>query len=204
MPNDNAIPATTVPIHFDLSSSHRYLGGEDYRPTRRATTAYTGEAPAPWGVGSIIALIFACVLGLTLLTGLGLLVANGGSFSCDSACWLAKKQMKTDEQATLRAIANSDANARAGFGNDDETTKQKAVLPRAKIEYREEAPNITIQRAAATVTGCTSCGGGVTTTNRGVATLDGPGRCNMHGDHEGELGYVWADKRCHHLPPTSS
>ncbi len=41
----------------------------------------------------------------------------------------------------------------------------------------------------------TGCG------NSGRATLDGPGRCDMHGDgHDGEKGYVWPDRRCHERP----
>jgi hypothetical protein len=38
--------------------------------------------------------------------------------------------------------------------------------------------------------------------SEGVAQLDAdrPGRCRMSYPHSGELGYVWPDGRCHHLP----
>jgi len=35
----------------------------------------------------------------------------------------------------------------------------------------------------------------------GVARPDGPGRCRMGAPRQGEIGYIWSDRNCHHLPP---
>ncbi len=40
----------------------------------------------------------------------------------------------------------------------------------------------------------------VVPSHRNVATSLPDHRCLMHGDHEGEVGYVWkSDGRCHHF-----
>jgi hypothetical protein len=128
----------------------------DYRPTRRARTDGYGDCPNDnkWGAGKTAAVIVASLFGVGAVSAIAiaLVMALSNVFTCDSACMLAKKDMAVAHETTLRAMANSSANAQAGFGNNDASTQQTAVLPRAKYEYTEDAPDVRIRRAPAAST----------------------------------------------------
>ncbi|RJR13123.1 hypothetical protein C4585_02585 [Candidatus Parcubacteria bacterium] len=169
------------------------------------------DDPYRWRAGSIIGLIFAIIAGLIVVVVLGALLYNNGVFSCDSACWSARTEIALAHETTERAMANSNANSRAGFGNHDYTTGQVAVpkIPEPIIVYPPAA-------APAPVYIVPPAGGGVPPvpfppplpTVRGghKALLDGPGRCRFSpdGPMKGALGYEWPDGRCYTVPPPSA
>jgi hypothetical protein len=131
----------------------------DYRRARRDRGGYSGRRDQPWSPGQVIALIIAVILSAVLIVGFVTLLANGGSFSKD---WQSWKEVELAKQTTARAIANSDANARAGFGNDDAMTKQTAVSTASKeIVASVSAPQVNVNAAPAAVVDRDPAGFGV-------------------------------------------
>lgn len=158
-----------IPIDVDLNLNvtehiRRVYEGDQRPPARERSYYDVPRDPYAWTTGKIIGLVAVSAVVIVVLGWFTALVSNGGSFSCDTQCWQTKKEVALAKYTADRAIANSDANARAGFGNDDETTKQTAVLPRPTVSLRETAPNVTIERVAPPVVPCTPYCGKVTIT----------------------------------------
>jgi hypothetical protein len=171
--------------HFEPRITQHFYGNGDRRPQPQPRYSDAPRDPntASNGAGTALAIL----IGLLAAFALVALFMNGGNFNCDTQCWQTKKELGLAKYTTDRAIANSDANARAGFGNDDDTTRQTAVAPPPRTTIHESRPQVTTTTPCCAVVGT------------GVATPDGPGRCWMDpkGPMAGHRGYLWADTRCH-------
>lgn len=101
------------------------LAGGDRSRRRQYDEVVVHSGSNAWGTVAFVAL-------LVVIVGTFYYLSNGGTFYCDANCWQAKTDIALAEQTTNRAVANSNANRGAGFGNNDTTTGQTAVLPPAR------------------------------------------------------------------------
>lgn len=114
----------------------QYAGGGMATPQPDIVTTGSDR----WGnLGFYVTLAVAVLFILGSAVGIVALAKNDGVLVCSTDCWDTKKEIGLAEQETRRAMANSAANARAGFGNNDLKTQQSAVAPPA-IHIEQTAP----------------------------------------------------------------
>jgi len=127
-------------------------------------------------------------LALAFVIALGLGIAGFSGAFTPATVATANATVKIAESHDTRAGIVALANMGARFGTNDAETHLTAV-PHAGAAPAY-APAARAPAAAATH-------------GSGVATMDGPGRCDMdyRGPYAGTKGFEWPDKRCHLKPP---
>ena len=170
-----AAPAATSPDFVEHRVIRTHYEAPTYasvQPMPNYTVTRNGDR---WGTLGYVA---ACgLIGLVLISafvGITALIVNGGTFSRDWAAW---KEVEVTKATTARAIGNADANARAGFGNNDATTQQVAV-PRPPLHIEQTiAPNTIIQRTVSQKQSsiCSTCVGGLPADRVAACSRLGPG-----------------------------
>ena len=131
--------------------------------------------------------IFIAALLATALAVAGAVAAWRGLNYSDAYYETAKTIAVSHDSARVR-IGEADANARAGFGNNDAYTQQYAVTHLPAVVAPPAPPPA--------MTGCNVCG-----SQQKIATTAGapPGRCFAPANsvHAGEMGFLWHDGSCH-------